>query len=347
MSDRLGREELLAAAAARTPDEIHALGEAALADRRGRFGDTATYVCNLQVNPSNLCVGGCRFCDFSVRPGSGKGYVLDEEEIFAKVAETGPTEVHVVGGLNEEWDYRRSLELVRDLRSRWPELHIKAFTAVEIDWFARDGATSTARVLERFREAGLNALPGGGAEVFSDRIRAKYCPDKLDPAGWLRIHGEAHRLGLTSNATMLAGLGETPEERVDHLLALRDAQDESGGFSCFIPLAYQTGGRSRWERTLSATEILALIALARLALDNFPHVKAYWPMIGLETASAALSWGADDLDGTIGGERIAHAAGAKTPVALARDRMQETIRLGGFTPVERDGAFAPVGGAAA
>ena len=339
--ERLSRDEALAVAQASAPDDVHALGEAALADRIGRFGRRATYIVNLHINPSNICEGACRFCRYSARPGDTHAYVLDEDEILGRIGAVCPTEVHIVGGMNRIWDFPRSLELVREVRRRHPQMHIKGFTAVEMDWFARSSGRDVADVLAAFKEAGLNAMPGGGAEVFSPRMRAEYCPDKLPATQWLAIHKAAHRMGLATNATMLYGLDETPVERADHLLAIRDAQDETGGFACFIPLAYQPGeGVSGGP---APVENLAMLALARLVLDNVPHLKAYWPMIGLETAAAGLSWGADDLDGTLGRERIAHAAGAKTPDAVTRESMRETIRLGGFVPVERDGTFGCVG----
>ena len=337
--ERISRGEALELARALTPEGVHRLGEAALVNRRARFGDRATYVFNLQINPSNICEGTCRFCRYSARQGDEHAYVLDEQEILGRIAQFEPTEVHIVGGINRVWDFRRSLELIREIRRRYPHIWIKAYTAVEMDWFARCEGVDTGGVLSQFREAGLDAMPGGGAELFSARMRTEHCPDKLDPAAWLDIHKEAHGLGLSTNATMLYGLSETPGERVEHLLALRDAQDATGGFACFIPLAYQPGEDGAWEDGPPPIENLAVIALARLVLDNFPHIKAYWPMIGLETAAAALSWGADDLDGTLGEERIAHAAGARTPGAVTRSRMHETIRLGGFRPVERTGDF--------
>ncbi len=336
--ERLNRDEVFAVASARTPDDLALIGKAAYQNRLKRFGDKAAYVFNLHINPSNICEGGCRFCAYSAKVGDSNAYSLKEEDILADVKRLKPSEVHIVGGLNHEWDYTRNLELVAELHNLYPKLHIKGFSAVEIDWFAKTEKISEEEALSGLIKAGLNALPGGGAEIFSKRIRDEFCPDKLNQKGWVRIHQTAHRLGISTNATMLTGLGESYEELVDHLMILRDAQDESGGFSCFIPLVYQPVCGEEREIT-PPTDHLAIIALSRLTLDNFAHVKAYWPMIGLDTAAAGLYWGADDLDGTLGEEKIAHAAGASTPKALAREQMEETIRLGGFKPFERDGVF--------
>ncbi len=337
--ERLTPDEIMSLALLETPQELHQLGEAALANRRTRFGDQATYVRNLHINPSNICEGGCGFCKYSVKPGEAGAKTISEEEIFEKVKKANPVEVHVVGGMNREWNYKRSLNLIRALRNHDENLYIKGFTAVEIDNFARTSAKSTSEILGELKEAGLNGLPGGGAEIFSTRMREKYCPDKLSPEGWLEVHKNARETGLVSNATMLFGMDETPRERVGHLLALREFQDEHGGFSSFIPLAYQSGNDGEAEFRPSPLLTLSVIALSRLTLDNFPHIKAYWPMIGLATAAAAFSWGADDLDGTLGGEEIAHAAGAKTPTTLSPEQMAETITLAGFKPRERDGWF--------
>ena len=335
-------DALMLGEACSSPDGLHRLGAAARANRETRFGRRATFVCNLQVNPSNICEGGCRFCCFSADEGSPHAYVLTEEQILQRIRDFAPTEVHIVGGLNRVWGFGRSLGLVREIRRRFPDVYIKAFTAVEIDWFARSERTSAEDVLTAFCDAGLNGMPGGGAEVFSRRMRETYCPGKLSPEGWLRIHREAHRRGLVTNATMLYGCGESWQERVEHLLALRVAQDESRGFACFIPLACQAGRGEGECPGATVTESLCVTALARLILDNFAHIKAYWPMLGLACASAALSWGADDLDGTLGRERIAHAAGAASPAALCRTEMAETIRVGGYTPVERNGRFEAI-----
>ena len=343
-SQRLHRDEALALAERITPDRLHALGRAALANRRLRFGERATFVFNLQINPANICGAGCTFCNYAASRHDAHAYVLSEEEILAKVAELQPTEAHIVGGLNQVWPYERNLELVRTLRRSYPHLHIKAFTAVEIAYFAKTARKREQLVLEELKTAGVDALPGGGAEIFSERLYRKHWKNKIGPAEWLRIHTLAHEAGLPTNATMLFGFGDTWAERIEHLLILRDAQDRSRGFNCFIPLAFQPGSGKFVEAGPTPLETLAVLSIARLVLDNIEHLKSYWPMSGLATAAAGLSWGADDMDGTISEEKIAHLAGATTPKGLARGRMTETIRLAGFQPVERDGRFNEIAG---
>jgi aminodeoxyfutalosine synthase len=337
--ERLTRAEALALASDSSVAQLHALGQAALQNRTRRFGRTATYVLNLAINPSNICDGGCTFCHYHAEEGDAQAYVLAEDEILRRIQELAPREVHITGGMNRFWPWARSQDLIRQIRAHNPAIYIKGFTAVEIARFAQDTHQTPRQILQTLQEAGLQSLTGGGAELFAERMRRQYCPTKLTPDDWLAIHQTAHALGLRSNATMLYGLGESAEELVDHLLRLRTAQELSGGFTCFIPLAYQPGKEQPDATTPSPRESLRVIALSRLILDNIPHLKAYWPMIGLETAAAALSWGADDLDGTLGEERIAHAGAARTPRALSAESMQTTIRLGGFEPVERDGAW--------
>jgi aminodeoxyfutalosine synthase len=341
-AERLEADEARALAAAITPDRLHALGQAALANRRRRFGDRATFVFNLQINPANICGARCTFCNYAASRHDAHAYVMSEAQILAKVAHLQPTEAHIVGGLNQVWPYERNLALVRSLRARYPDLHIKAFTAVEIAYFAKSARTSESEILSELKAAGVEALPGGGAEIFSERLWRQHWPNKIGPSDWVRIHQLAHGLGLASNATMLFGFGDTWEERIDHLLTLRRAQDQSGGFACFIPLAFQPGEGNFIAHGPTPLETLTVLAIARLVLDNIPHLKSYWPMSGVETAAAGLSWGADDMDGTISEEKIAHLAGASTPKGLARERMTETIRLAGFVPVERDGRFGEV-----
>jgi len=337
---RIGRDLAFELFKEPIPESLSCLGEAANIRRKSLHGLRTTYVNNLQINPSNLCVRTCSFCDYAALPGRTGIYSLKEDEIFANISRVEPNEVHIVGGLNHEWNYQRSLELVREIRRRFPAIHIKAYTAVEIHWFATLEKRPISAILTELQEAGMNALPGGGAEIFSERIREKHFKSKIGAGDWLAVHEAAHQLGIPSNATMLYGLGETWRERVSHLLQLRDLQDRSQGFVSFIPLALQFGKNS--EQSLSPLENLMVIAMSRLLLDNFPHIKAYWPMIGVETAAVALSWGADDLDGTLGLERIAHASGAKTPTELAKEEMEKLIMMAGYEPVERDGQYQRV-----
>jgi aminodeoxyfutalosine synthase len=338
-AQRIDPDEAVALADRITPRRLHALGQAALANRRLRFGDRATFVFNLQVNPANICGAGCTFCNYAASRNDPHAYVLSEEQIMAQVQQLKPTEVHIVGGLNQVWPYERNLELVRLLRRTARALHIKAYTAVEIAYFAKTAHKSETQILEELKAAGVDALPGGGAEIFSERLYRRHWKNKIGPAEWVRVHQAAHRLGISTNATMLFGFGDTWRERVEHMLTLRTAQDASGGFACFIPLAFQPGEGKFETHGPTPLETLAVLAIARLILDNIDHLKSYWPMSGVETAAAGLSWGADDMDGTISEEKIAHMAGATTPKGLARERMTETIRMAGFTPIERDGRF--------
>lgn len=342
-SERLGQEQALALIENITPDRLHAIGRSALNNRRQRYGETATYVFNLQINPANICGAGCTFCNYAASRNDPHAYVMNEEQILDKVDTLHPTEAHIVGGLNQVWPYERNLELVRQLRRAYPDLHIKAFTAVEIAYFAKTSRQSEQQVLEALKDAGVDALPGGGAEIFSERLYRQHWKNKIGPDEWVRIHRLAHNLGLSTNATMLFGFGDTWSERIHHMLTLRRAQDASapdtGGFSCFIPLAFQPGAGRFITHGPTPLETLMVIGIARLVLDNIDHIKSYWPMSGVETSAAGLSWGADDMDGTISEEKIAHLAGATTPKGVAREWMEETITLAGFIPRERDGRF--------
>jgi aminodeoxyfutalosine synthase len=324
---------------------LHDIGAAALQNRRTRYGDKATYVFNQHINPSNVCRMSCVFCNYAALPNAPQAFSLNESEILQSVAELAPSEVHIVGGINDQWPFERNLELVQALRERFPDLFIKAFTAVEIAAFADASALGADDILGRLAAAGMNAMPGGGAEIFSDRLRNQYWRNKIGPEDWLHIHRQAHAMRIPTNATMLFGVGDRWDERVAHMLTLRRCQDRSKGFECFIPLPFQPGKGHIAAEGPSAFEILAVLGIARLVLDNIPHIKAYWPMAGLETAAAGLSWGADDMDGTIKEEKVAHMAGAPTPVGLARERMEETIALGGFEALERDGWFNMKGNA--
>ena len=343
VGERLTSDEALALVQDLTPETLHEMGAAALHNRRWRYGLKATYVFNQHINPSNICTMGCAFCNYAALPDAPKAFTLSEDTIIRSVASLAPTEVHIVGGINDLWPFDRNLKLVKTLRRSFPELFIKAFTAVEVAAFARDSGKTVDDILVALAAAGVNAMPGGGAEIFTERLRRKYWPQKLSAHDWWHVHSRAHAMGIPTNATMLFGIGERWDERVAHMLTLRRWQDRSGGFECFIPLPFQPGKGEIAADGPSTAEILAVLALARLLLDNIPHIKAYWPMAGLETAAAGLSWGADDLDGTIKEEKVAHMAGARTPVGLAREKMEETIAMGGFEAVERDGWFQAKG----
>jgi aminodeoxyfutalosine synthase len=333
--ERLDRDDGLAVLA--TAD-VPGAGLLADAVRTARHGDYTYFVFNRQINPTNFCVLDCCFCDYAKRPKDPTGYEMTMDQILAH-CEDGVTEVHIVGGLHPKWKYDHYVDIVRQIRRAHPGVQIKAYTAVEIDFFTRLARRSVEQVLGDLREAGLDSLPGGGAEVFSERVRELLFPQKIGGPRWLEIHRIAHRMGIRSNCTLLYGHVETHEERVDHVLQLRALEDEAPGFFAFIPLAFQPGTTGIRERRAAPIEDLRTLAMSRLLFDNVPHVKSYWVMLGEETAAIGLSYGASDLDGTIGTERIAHAALAQSPLGLARERLVEMIREAGRIPVERDALY--------
>lgn len=319
------------------------LGRMAFERKRALHGDRVSFVRNRQINLTNRCVNSCRFCGFSVKAEDPAGYELDEEGIAAMVDEPELKEVHIVSGLWPSWDFERSVNLVRVVRARRPDIWIKAFTAVELEYFARvscGGDMNT--VISSLIRTGVNQLPAGGAEVFSDRVRRLLCPDKISGKEWLAIHRLAHESGLPSNASLLFGHIETDEEIVDHLLALRELQDATHGFQAFVPLAYQPGKTNVVRRPASSPRCLQIVALSRLLLDNIPHVKAYWPSLQIETAVAALNFGADDLDGTLGRERIMKTAGSPGPEQATTELLERMCRQAGQKLYERDGAYNAV-----
>ena len=325
--------------------DLPALGSMADHVARAKHGPRVQFVVNRQINPTNLCVLSCVFCDFAAKPGDAHAYEQSLDEVLAQVSEE-LSEVHIVGGLHPKWRFDRYLTIVREIHRNFPRVQIKAWTAVEIDWFARIERTSIEDILLRLQEAGLSTLPGGGAEVFSDRVRKETFRTKIGRQRWFEVHRTAHRLGIHTNATLLYGHIETLGERVDHMLQLREAQDgrspDDAGFASFIPLALQPGNTGLAERQASALEDLRTVACARLVLDNIPHIKAYWVMLGENSAAMALNFGASDLDGTIGEEKIAHLAQAKSPVGLTRERLVHMIRDAGKIPVERDALYQVV-----
>jgi len=316
--------------------DLPGLGWMARTVRRRLHGDAVSFVRNQVVNPSNVCRLRCGFCRFSVDADDPEAYDLEPEEI-AGMLPRDVSEVHVVGGLHPDRDWNYYLEVVALIRERLPAATIKAWTAVEIIHFAQRFGISETEVLRRLREAGLDMLPGGGAEIFSPRVRSLLCPEKPDAEQWLSVHRTAHGLGIPSNATMLYGHLETAEERVEHLIRLRTLQDETRGFRSFIPLPFQPGGSEITDRRTPPTDDLRTIAASRLILDNIPNIKAYWVMTGETIAATAQHFGANDMEGTLGGEKIAHAAEATTPAALSPKRLSRLITAAGWTPVERDG----------
>jgi aminodeoxyfutalosine synthase len=308
--------------------------------RERKNGDYAYYNVNTHLNPTNVCVYRCKFCAFRADLKAPKAYVMSDDEILERAQEAhrrGVTEMHIVGGLHHlkdfDW-YKRILELIH---AEFPEIHLKAFTAVEIDWFTRITKRSIRDVLLELRDAGLGSLPGGGAEIFHPEVRDVICEHKADADRWFEVHRVAHSLGIHSNATMLYGHIERPEHRIDHLVRLRNLQDETGGFQTLIPLAFHPENTNLpGFRRPSGFMDLRTIAISRLMLDNFPHIKAYWIMLGVGIAQTALSFGADDLDGTVVHELIYHDAGADTPEALTVAQIRRLIEEAGRIPVERD-----------
>lgn len=321
-----------------SPDLL-AVGYMANLVREEKNGNDTFFIYNQHLNYSNICTNLCKFCAFGKEKGADKAYEMSVDEAVAKVAERLDepiTEVHIVGGIHPDLPFSYYTDMLKGIKKVKPAIHIQAFTCVEIDHLAKLNGSTVAETLELLKEAGLDSIPGGGAEVFSPRIREKTCPEKLSGEGWLEVAKTAHRLGLHTNATMLYGHIETLEERVDHLMALREAQDETHGFLAFIPLAFHPKNTEMSEisRT-SGVEDLKNIAVARLMLDNFPHIKAYWVMIGPKMAQVALSFGADDVDGTVKEEIITHMAGADTEQAMAIPELVRIIKEAGRTPIQR------------
>lgn len=322
------------------------LGELANLVRERKHGDATYYNINTHLNPTNVCVYRCTFCAFRSNLRDSKGYAMAGEEILARGAEAqeaGCTEMHIVGGLHHQRKYDWYLGIVRLLHEAYPELHLKAWTPVEIDWFCRLSGRSVRGVLEDMIDAGLGSLPGGGAEIFHPEVRNQICEHKADARRWFEVHRTAHALGLRSNCTMLYGHIEQPYHRIDHLIRLRELQDETGGFQTFIPLAFhpENTGLAHIRKPSSVVD-LRTMAVSRLMLDNVPHVKAYWIMLGIGTAQVALGYGADDLDGTVRHELIYHDAGATTPEILSVEEIRRLITAAGREPVERDTLYRRV-----
>jgi len=330
----------------RCPD-VNAVGYLANLVREERHGNIAYYVRNRHINYTNVCKNRCAFCCFWCGPDDPRASVLSPEDVaraLDRTASAGIREVHIVGGVNPDLPYGHYLDLLRVAREHAPGATVKAFTMVELDQICSISGKSIPDTLAELRAAGLDSVPGGGAEVLSDRLHRELYPRKLSPDGWLAMARRCHEAGLPSNATMLYGHLETIEERVGHFVRLRELQDETGGFQAFVPLAFHPGSSALAEvPPTSAVLDLRVIAVARLMLDNFPHIKAYWVMITPRLAQVALHYGADDLDGTIYDERITHDAGAVTPRGLDPEELVALIREAGRVPVERDGRYNMIG----
>lgn len=327
--------------------ELHLLGELANLVRERKNGNRTYYNVNVHLNPTNVCVYRCKFCAFRADLKSAKGYVVSDAEIAERAREAherGCTEMHIVGGLHHQKPYEWYRNIVQIVHDAAPELHIKAWTAVEWDWFQRLTNRPIAEILTDMKEAGLGSLPGGGAEIFHPEVRDKICEHKADGTEWIRIHRAAHQTGIRSNATMLYGHIETAEHRIDHLLKLRDLQDETGGFQTFIPLAFhpQNNALGVGLQKPSGLMDLRVMAVSRLMLDNFDHIKAYWQMLGIPIAQTAQSYGSDDLDGTVVHEKIYHDAGSDTPQELTVTELRRLIEEAGREPVERDTLYHEV-----
>jgi aminodeoxyfutalosine synthase len=336
---RLGFED--GVALYRTHDLL-GLGRLANHVREEKHADVAYFVWNTHINHTNVCVATCDFCAFAAKRDEPRAYTMSVDEVVGNVSALSKSvrEVHVVGGLHPGLPFSYFTDMLRGIKAVRPDIHVKAFTAVEVFFFHRLYRRSVEEVLAELKAAGLDSMPGGGAEIFARETRDRIIKGKADAAQWLDVMRTAHRLGIPSNATMLYGHVESVEDRVDHLLRLRDLQDETGGFVTFIPLAFQP-----WEApAMSLPETtgfddLKAIAVARLVLDNVPHVKSYWIMITPRLAQVGLSFGADDIDGTVTEEKIAHDAGAQTPQVMTVHELVRLVREAGRRPVERDTVF--------
>lgn len=315
--------------------------------RLRRHGKTTYYNWNLHLNSTNVCEANCLFCSFArLKTGMPQAFTMSPDAARSWIQERykpGMTEIHIVNGLNPDLDFQYYLDLLAMIRDEFPALHIKAFTAVEIHYFAQKYSMTYTQVFEKLRAAGLGSMPGGGAEVFSERVRKKICRDKASADEWLGVHRAAHKLGIRSNCTMLYGTIETVEERIDHMVRLRELQDETEGFQVFIPLAFHNEG-NRMERLPAPTgvEDLRVIAMSRLMLDNIPNIKAYWVMLGIKTAQTALLCGANDIDGTVTEEKVYHMAGSQSPDAMTIEDIRHLIEAAGLSPQERNTTYQRV-----
>ncbi len=335
-------------------DDIFSLGKLASSVADKKNGKKVSFIRNRHINPTNICVNRCRFCAFSRSKGEEGAFELTIDEIikklqpycsdvsnppstpFSKGRKERIREVHIVGGLHPDWPFEYYLNMLSSIKKNFPEINIKAFTAVEIDYLSRISGLSLEETLRTLRAHGLDVMPGGGAEIFEGKVRGRLCPEKISGERWLEVMETAHRLGIKTNATMLYGHIETYEDRVNHLLVLRDLQDRTGGFQAFVPLCYHPKGNDIGGSFPSGIDDLKTIAISRIVLDNFDHVTAYWVMLGEKISQLSLLFGADDLSGTIIEEKITHSAGALSSESMTPEELTHLITMAGKVPVERD-----------
>ena len=326
--------------------DLSALGQLAESCNFKINQDIVYYNINRHINPTNICALSCKFCAYSRKINEPGAYAYSIETMVEKAGEAvrqGATEVHMVGGLHPRWTFSYYLDMIRAVKEAFPQIHIKAFTAVELDWLARKSRQGIPQVLETLKNAGLGSLPGGGAEIFDPEVRDLICDTKVSAEQWLDTHRTAHRMGLHSNATMLYGHIEKPHHRVDHMARLRALQDETHGFNAFIPLAFQPFQNEMGiNRYTLGIDDLKTLAIARIFLDNFRHIKAYWIMLGQDIAQVGLNFGANDLDGTVIEEKISRMAGGRSGMALSRSLIKQIIQRAGRIPVERDTLYQPL-----
>lgn len=323
--------------------DIFTLGKMADEIRQKKFGKKVFFNSNRHINPTNECADICKFCGFSAHRKNKNPYTLSQEEIFKeaqKAIEIGALELHIVGAHNPKLDLKWYLELFSNLKAKFPQIHLKALTAAEVNYISKLANKSYQEVLELMAESGVDTMPGGGAEIFDEKIRDYICKGKVDSKTWLDIHGYWHTLGKKSNATMLFGHVESREHRIDHLLRLQKQQEKSGGFNAFIPLVYQKENNFlKVEKFPSGQEILKTLAISRIILENIPHIKAYWATLGMNLAIVAQEFGADDIDGTIQKEAIQSASGSKSANGILKEEIISQIKDAGFIPVERDSLY--------
>lgn len=329
-------------------DDIFALGKIASYVAKKKNGNKAYFIRNIHINPTNICVNRCRFCAFSRSKGEEGAYELTIDEIIQKLRTTNYelrtpySEVHIVGGLHPEWPFEHYLEILSRIKQLFPKIHIKAFTATEIDYMSGISGKSIGDTLMELKKHGLDTMPGGGAEIFDAGVRNQLCPEKLSGDRWLEVMEAAHEAGIKTNATMLYSHIENYEHRVDHLMRLRQLQDKTKGFQAFIPLSYHPQNTEIGGTYSSGIDDLKTIAVSRLVLDNFHHIKAYWIMLGEKLSQLALLFGADDIDGTIIDEKITHSAGALSGKGMTAGELINMIKKAGKIPVERDSFYRKV-----